>query len=97
MAVHTQQTQWFIVRPEMVRKLGVGLGVFTSAIGLYYAAAHLGPQDAETMPIDKNRVMVDMRKREDKPTRLQAPIDASPAFKVALALKPEIPRPSSPR
>ncbi|OBZ94908.1 hypothetical protein ADU59_13955 [Pararhizobium polonicum] len=81
-------TQLLDTRLGIGRKLGIGFGVCAAVIGLAYAAAHINPQEAAGV---EDRVAADAGKREDKPTKLQTAVDASPIVQVALLSKPNLP------
>lgn len=88
MKMDTHLSQLLGTRPGIGRRLGIGLGVCATVIGLAYAAAHINPQEAAGV---EDRVVADTGRREDKPTKLQTTVDASPAVQVALLSKPDIP------
>ncbi|MBP1860445.1 hypothetical protein [Rhizobium herbae] len=91
MTMNMRQT-WYRVLPETDRGPGIRIGVFAVIIGLFCTVAYNSRQEVAVAPIDtKDRIAADLGKREDNQTKLQAAVDASPAFQVALAMKPDLP------
>ncbi|MEK1929886.1 MAG: hypothetical protein AAAC47_08880 [Pararhizobium sp.] len=84
--MNAQQTTRYWIRPGAGWRPGIKIGACAIVIGLFFAfACHVAVSDT------KEHVAVDSGIRKDQPTRLQAAVDASPAFEVALATKPGLP------
>ncbi|WP_341486927.1 hypothetical protein [Pararhizobium sp. A13] len=87
MTMNAQQATRYGVRPETGRRAGIKIGACAIVIGLSFAVArHVAVRPADT----KEHVAGASGLREDKPTRLQAAIDASPAFEGTLATKSDL-------
>lgn len=86
--MNAQRTTRSWIQPETGRRPSIKIGACAVVIGLFFAVAcHVAVMPADT----EEHVSVDRGIREDQLTRLQAAVDASPAFEVALATKPDLP------
>lgn len=84
--MNAQQTTRYWIRPEAGRRPGIKIGACAIVICLLFAVGcHIVVTDT------KEHVAVDRGIREDQPARLQAAVDASPAFEIALVTKPDRP------